>query len=299
MKQGRLLAVLGVALLYCVAVPGSSLAQELNCSVSVDYSSLSGSEFSFLEELEVKIEEYINEENWTNDRFQDTERIDCSVEIFFQEATSLTDFRAQLVVGSRRPIYATTQQTPVVRLRDANWQFSYTKGEPLVHDTERHDDLTTVLDFYAYLLLGYDYDSFSALGGTPYFEEARRLAELAQATGASGWEQVGGQGRLALITQLLDTRYEAMREAYFRYHFAGLDRFVDETPAARQSVLSALRSIQALDEEVGGRYIIDLFFASKYQELAAIFEGSSLASQAYGLLSQLDASHLSAYESLQ
>lgn len=299
MKRRFFAALLAAVLLCWGAAPRTSAAQELNCSVSVNYSRLSGSEFSFLEELEAKIQNYLNEETWTDDRFQNFERINCNIEIYFQEATSLTDFRAELAVGSRRPIYSTTQQTPVVRLRDANWEFSYTKGAPLVHDTERYDPLTSVLDFYAYLLLGYDYDTFSELGGTPHFEKARRIADLAQSTSAPGWTTVGGQGRVTLITQLLDPRYRPLRRASFRYHFAGLDRFVEEPDAARQSVMSALQTLQTLDEAVSRRYVLDLFFASKSQELAALFDASPLEGRAYALLSRLDASHTSTYEKLK
>jgi hypothetical protein len=294
----RLLTALLVALL-APAWPRASGAQELNCSVSVNYSNLEGAEFSFLDELEGEIEDYFNEENWTDDRFQETERISCNVELFFQEATSLTEFRAQLVVATRRPIYGTSQQTLVTRLRDENLEFSYTKGQPLTHNLEQYGDLTTVLDFYAYLMLGYDYDTFSELGGTPHFEQVRNLAELAQANGASGWTPVGGQGRVALITQLLDSRYQPFRRALFRYHLRSLDRFVGETEAARQSALEALQAIQAVDEKVSRRYVLDLFFAVKSEELAALFEESPLQSEGYALLSQLDAAHLSTYESLQ
>lgn len=299
MRSLKLLLLLPVMALGIEGGAVPAAAQEFDCSVQVDISSLSGSEFSFLEELEAKVESYFNEERWTEDRFQPFERISCTVQIFFQEATGLSDFRAQLVVASRRPIYATTQQTSVIRLRDAEWNFSYTKGEPLVHNTEQYDDFTSVLDFYACLMLGYDYDTFSSLGGTPHFEEARRIAELAQSTGASGWAPVGRQGRSTLITQILDPRYRPLREAYFQYHYAGLDRFVNETKAARRSVLEALESIQALNQEVAGRYPIDLFFASKYEELAALFEEAPSASQAYTILSQLDAAHMSAYENLR
>jgi hypothetical protein len=277
---------------------GPSVAQELDCRVTVNYENLEGS-YSFLEELEPKVEDYFNNETWTDDRFQDSERINCNVQILFQEATSLTDFQAQLVVSGRRPIYATTQQTTVVNLRDKSWQFSYTKGAPLVHDTERYDALTTVLDFYAYVLLGYDYDTFSEQGGTPHFEEARRLAQIAQSVGAPGWSPVGGRGRITLVTQLLDARYEPLRDAVFRYHFGALDRFIGDTAAARQAALEALQSLQTFNETVSRRYVLDLFFSTKYQELAALFEGSPLESRAHALLSQLDASHLSTYESLK
>jgi len=296
----RLLAALFAGLLTCAfAHPATMRAQELNCSVSVDYSNLSGSEFSFLEELEGKIEDYFNNEKWTDDRFQDFERISCNVEIYFQEAVSLTDFRAQLVVATRRPIYGTSQQTLVTRLRDENWEFSYTEGRPLAHNVEQYGDLTTVLDFYAYLMLGYDYDTFSELGGTPHFEQARDLAELAQSNGAPGWTPVGGQGRVALVTQLLDSRYRPFRRALFRYHLRSLDRFVAQTEAARQSALEVLQALRTVDEDVSRRYVLDLFFAVKFEELAALFEESPMESEAYALLSQLDAAHLSTYESLK
>lgn len=296
----RSLTALFAGLFVCVLVsPSPTHAQELNCSVSVDYSNLSGSEFSFLQELEGKIEEYFNEEKWTEDRFQDSERISCNVEIYFQEAVSLTEFRTQLVVATRRPIYGTSQQTLVMRQRDENWEFSYNKGQPLAHNLEQYGDLTTVLDFYAYLMLGYDYDTFSELGGTPYFEQARDLAELAQSNGAPGWTPVGGQGRVALITQLLDSRYRPFRRALFRYHLRSLDRFVTQTEAARQSALEVLQSLKTVDEEMSRRYLLDLFFAVKSEELAALFEESPMESEAYALLSQIDAAHMSTYESLK
>lgn len=294
----RLAASFLVIGLVVAATPSTGRANELACDVSVDYSNLSGSDYTFLDELELRVEEYLNEEAWTEDRFQDFERINCSFQIFFQEALSLTDFRVQVVVASRRPIYATTQQTPVVRFSDENWRFSYAKGQPLVHDLQSYDALASVLDFYAYILLGYDYDTFSRLGGTPYFEQARRVADLAQSTGATGWSPVGGQGRNTLIQELLDPRFRPLREAYFDYHFGALDRFVEQTEGARQQVLTVLQSLRALEEETSRQYVMDVFYSAKYQELAAIFEGSSLNSQAYALLSELDPSHLSAYKKL-
>ena len=295
----RLLAALFAAGVLAVLPPPRAEAQELDCDVSVDYSQLQGSEYSFLGELESKVADYFNEQNWTDDRFQSFERISCSIDIRFQEAQSLTEFDAQIGIGARRPIYATTQQTATLRLRDSNWKFSYRKGAPLTHDPERYNDLTTVLDFYAYIILGYDYDSFSELGGTPYFEQARNLAQLAQSTNASGWNEVGSRGRVALVSQLLDARFEPLRKAFFRYHLAGLDRFTSETTAARETVLGVLETMQTLNQEASRRYLLDLFFASKYQELAALFEGSSMESRAYGIVSQVDAAHLSAYEQLK
>lgn len=279
--------------------PSGAQAQEFNCRATVNYTQLSGSGFTFLDELAEQVENYFNLRQWTEDRFLDYERIDCNLRVIIQESISLTRFRAQLIAEIRRPIYGTTQSTLVVRLNDQNWTFNYAQGDPLDFDLERFDPLTSVLDFYALVMLGYDYDSFSELGGTPHFRRARRIAELAQAQGAAGWSQVGtDRNRTELINQLLDPRFQPIRKAYFDYHFGGLDRFVLETDEARYAVLDALGQVRTVYEALSRQYLIDLFFDTKYQELNAIFEGSNLRADAYELLSQVDPAHLTQYNAL-
>lgn len=274
-------------------------AQEFNCRVTVNYSQLTGSSFEFLGELQERLEAYYNEHQWTQDRFLDYERLECNLQIILQEAVSLTSFRAQLIAELRRPIYGTSQSTVVVRLNDQNWQFQYAQGDPLLFDTEQFNAFTSVLDFYAYVMLGYDYDTFSELGGSPHFRRAQRIAELAQAQGAVGWDQVGsGRSRVELISQLLDPRFQALRKIYFTYHFHGLDHFVQQPDVARGAVLDAMGEMQNLYDLVARQYAIDLFFDTKYQELAAVFDRSNMRNNAYELLSQLDPSHLTQYNAL-
>lgn len=288
--------------LLLVALYGSMStvhAQEFDCTVSVNTTQISGTGFAFLDELDERIETYLNENTWTEDRFRDVERISCNLRLVIQEALSQTRFRAQLVVELRRPIYGTTQSTNTVRINDQNWQFNYAQGDPLTFDPERYDPLTSVLDFYAYVMLGYDYDTFSELGGTPHFRLARRIAEIAQSQGGTGWTQVGSdRNRSELITQLLDARFQPLRQAYFNYHFGGLDHFTTQTEEARFAVLDALKDIQTVYEEQSRQYVFDLFFDTKYQELAAIFEQSSVRGEAYQILSQVDPAHLSQYNQL-
>jgi len=297
-SRRRVLLVLGL-LLTALPVGRSAAAQELNCSVSVNYTQLSGSDYGYLQELEQLIYEYLNEYAWTEDTFREYERIDCSVQLFFLEAVTLTSFRARLVVASRRPIYGTAQSTTVVQLSDTDLQFTYARGTPLIHDIERYDPLTSVLDFYAYILLGMDYDTFSEMGGTPHFERARRIADIAQSQNAPGWTQLGGdRGRSNLISQLLDPRFRPVREAAFAYHFYGLDHFVANPDAARERVLDVLSRLESLQQELGRQYLLDLFFSAKAGELAALFLNSNLSSQAYDLLSVLDPSNLNQYSPL-
>ena len=284
--------------LFLLAAPRVH-AQELDCTVEVDIQQLSGTGFTFLNDLRLEIQRYMNQHTWTEHRFEKEERIQCSMQLIFEEALTLTSFRARLIVTSVRPIYGTTQNTRVFQVQDGQWQFEYAQGQPLVFEIERYEALTSVLDFYAYMMIGYDFDTFSELGGAPYFQKARRIAELAQVQNATGWNQIGDdRNRSALITQVLDPRLVPLRKAYFTYHYGGLDHFVTDTQAARQAVLGVLESLQTLYEDVSRQYVIDIFFGTKYEELSALFKESPLSSQAYGLLSQVDPSHLSTYNQL-
>lgn len=295
----RRLLVSAAAFFLLGWMPTPGAAQELQCRVSVDYQQLAGSDYAFLFELGELAEEYLNERRWTRDRFLEHERIRCSINLIIQEAVTLTRFSARVVVTSQRPIYGTTQSTPVLRINDTAWEFSFAQGDPLVFDPDRFDDLASVLDFYAYLILGYDYDTFSERGGTPYFERARRIAELGQRRGGPGWSAAGTQrSRTELITQLLDARMRPLRQAAFDYHLKGLDRFVTETEEARAQTLAVLENLEALSNSVARQYALDHFFDTKAQEITALFEGSPLSAEAYALLSQADPSNLSEYERL-
>ncbi|PSQ65472.1 MAG: DUF4835 domain-containing protein [Bacteroidetes bacterium QH_1_61_8] len=241
----------------------------------------------------------MNTRSWTDDAFLPHERISCSMQVVLLESISLSEFRARLIVTTRRPIYGTSQSSVVARMNDPEWRFEYSRGTSLNHDLDRYDALTSVLDFYAYLILGYDYDTFSPLGGTPYFDQAQVVADQAEGSGDPGWSTVGTQQtRARLLSNLLAQRHEPLRRVYYKYHRRGLDRFVRETDAARQTVLEVLETLQTLSDRISRSYALGLFFATKNQELTAIFEGSDLESQARGRLVQMDPSHSSQYNRL-
>jgi hypothetical protein len=159
--------------------------------------------------------------------------------------------------------------------------------------------LTSVLNFYAYLVLGFDYDTFSPLGGTEHFTKARIIAEKAQSTGATGWQALSGdRSRAQLIQEILDPRYESLRSAYFEYHFDCLDRFTQNTDQARAAALEVLGTIQQLYDGTSRAYYIDQFFSAKYQEITAIFQGAPSANRAFDIVSQIDPAHMSEYNQM-
>ncbi len=302
MTLGWLQRVVICALCACTVwlwIPSTADAQELLCDVSVDFSQVSGSDFDHLQDLERRISEYVNERRWTDDQFERHERIICSISVIIEEATSLTEFEARLVVSSVRPIYGTIQNSRVIQISDREWEFSYAQGSSLTFDLDTFDALTSVLDFYAFLLLGYDYDTFSPLGGTDHFERARRIARLGESANAAGWSGIGtSRTRTDLVTQLLDSRLEPLRMAYFTYHYQGLDHFVLETEEARDAALGALNALAELSRDVSRQYAIDLFFNTKSRELTALFLDSPMDGEAYNVLSSVDPSNLSDYSPL-
>ncbi len=293
----KCLVAAGIFMLSVVSQP--VFAQEFNCRVTVNYQQLTGSEFSFLKELEERAEIYLNERSFTQDRYQEFERINCLMQIVFEEAVTLTNFAAKVVLSTSRPIYGVPQVSTIIQISDESWQFSYAQGTPLTYDLERFDPLTSVLDFYAYLMLGYDYDTFEEFGGTPHFERARRIAELAESQGAIGWSDLGGdRGRNDLVDQILDPRFKSLRQAYFNFHYGGLDLFVRETETAQLNVLEALKGLDELYDSVSRQYVLDIFFTTKADEIAAIFEDSALSSEVFNLLSRVDPANLTKYEKL-
>jgi len=274
-------------------------AQELNCTVSVDSRALPGNEFAYLSNLKDEVERYLNDRSWTNDVFLNRERIDCTVAIVFTRNLTLTTFEAQITVGASRPIYGTLERTTHFLIQDTEWgPFTYTQGQGLIYNPNRFDPFLSVIDFYALLILGYDYDSFSELGGQPYFERARGIAELARGVNAEGWYVAGDERtRGALITQLLDTRYEPLRRALFTYHYEVLDHFAIQHEEAWETAMAVLTSLNELYNEFNARrYATDLFFSAKHTELAALLEDYPRRAEAYELLVEMDTPHQLTYD---
>ncbi len=291
-----------VVLLAAVARPAS--AQELACQVSINRAALSGNEYTFLDEMEDAVFRYLNNRAWTDDVYSDRERIDCSLQITLTDAPSLSSFRGQIVVQAYRPIYGTAQRSTSLLLRDDAWAFNYTRGQSLIHDPNRFDGLTSVLDFYANIILGVDYDSFSELGGTEFYEQARLIADLGRSqpiSAAPGWgqDQTEERSRHTLVEQILDPQFEPLRRAHFTYHYTVLDHFVIEPQVARAEALVMLQELHEMYQQFNRRrYATDAFYGARYQELVSFLQDAPERNQAYALLSEMDAAHLGAYDAL-
>ena len=289
----------GIVLLLGFVVAPLASAREFLCQVQINRRQLEGSGFEFLDELKDLVEEYMNNNSWTEDRFEPEERIECSMQIIFVNNLTLTSFQAQLILTSSRPIYGTTARTTLLQISDNEWQFNFAQGTPLIFETERFDPLSSLLDYYAYIMLGYDYDSFSKLGGEAHFQKAKRIQQLGTASNAIGWNTLENDGRTRIVDQMTAPQFKRLREeVYFEYHFLGLDHFTKDMNAAREVVLDVLTVMRDLYQDLSRQYVFDIFFTTKYREMVSVFEESNLSGDAYSLLVDVDPSHLTTYNEL-
>jgi hypothetical protein len=289
-------------ILFCF-VTSSSFSQEFECEVNLNYDLLEGNSYSYLTELESRIEEYINDYNWTEAQFEEHERIQCQVQLIIESGNSNFDFGSRVIFTARRPIYNTVTETTSIILSDELWRFNYPEGRTLIHDELQFDNLTGTLDFFINIILGYDFDSFSKLGGTEYFRKAQQVVDLAQTTASPGWTRAANNRRnkFTLVTDLLNASYEPLRTAYYSYHRLGLDQFSDDPKLARQEILDALTLIRDSKRRATSNYLFDLFFDTKAREISGIFGEAEAAvrRQAYSILLETDQGHLTEYSNLQ
>lgn len=287
--------------LACGSVqPG--MAQEIDANVSIDRSQISGTSLGFLDNLSTELESYISEYQWSNTDFRDYERINVDMQITLLSIDNDYNVEAQVFIRSSRPIYNSTRQTAVFLFRDENWVFNYTPNRSLIHDELQFDALTSLIDFYAYIILGFDFDTFEELGGSSYYRDAQDIVSLAQTTSSDGWSRGNNRrNRAQLTSDLLSTSFEPYRRALYQYHRHGLDMFLEDPEEARQQILQALEKIQQAQRNTSSEVLFDIFFNAKYRELVSIFEDAEpqVRLKAFNLLSEIDQSHLSEYRKLQ
>ncbi|HEY4789184.1 MAG TPA: DUF4835 family protein, partial [Bacteroidales bacterium] len=231
-------------LLLFLILPGIILGQELKCNIQVVSEQIQGTNKKVFETLQSALYEFMNNRNWTNNVFTNEERIECNMLINITDYSG-SDFKGTLQVQSRRPVYGTSYNTVLLNYKDQNFDFSYTEFEPLdFSETSFRSNLTSLMAFYAYIIIGLDYDSFSYNGGTEYFRKAEAIVNNAQNATEKGWkpyEASNNKNRYWLIQNILDEKYSSVREFIYKYHRLGLDRMAEKTNEARDEIAEDLK----------------------------------------------------------
>ena len=284
-------------------IPDTSQGQELNCQVSVSANQVQSSKRDRFNELQKSINDFLNNREWTNINFKVEERIECSMLIIIKKEVATDKFQASIQVQSRRPVYNTSYNSPIFNFKDEDFTFEYKKHQNLKFDLNSFkSNLTSVLAYYAYLIIGLDFDTFSSEGGTQFYKNAQSIVSSAQNSEFKGWKSFESkQNRYWLVKDLLRGSLSALREGYYIYHRHGLDIMAEEQKKAQQKVLAALKKIKKAKEKKPQIYIIEVLMNTKKDEIVNIFDKASpkVQKKAINRLKELDPAHAKSYDKIQ
>jgi hypothetical protein len=280
--------------------------QELNCNVQIAAQKIQGSNRQVFESMQRDIYEFMNSTVWTNNVFSYAERIDCNMLITINEQLSADEFRGTIQIQLRRPIFNTTYNSTLLNFVDNNFQFRYVEFQPLEFDPNSYrSSLVSVLAYYTYIVLGFDYDSFSPEGGTEFFQVAEKIVTNAQNAPEPGWKPYDGsrnRNRYWLVKNVLDKEYEGVRKFIYEYYINGLDRMESRISEARNSIVESLRLVQDVYRQKPDpfMYVVQIVMESKADELVNIFSEAfpEEKSRVVQILVEIDPANKTKYEKI-
>jgi len=264
-----------IAILLILTI--KSYSQEVNASVQVSARQIEGTDRDAFKELQQALYEFVNNRIWTNYNYKLEERIECTILLTLSERISSDQYKGKLNLVLRRPVYKTNYNTTMLNYIDKDVQFTYSEGEPLIYaENSFSNNLTSMIAYYVYVFLGLDADSFSKLGGTPYFEKAQSIVQNAQNTSEPGWKAFENmKNRYWLTENLLNPQYRPIRESIYEYHRKGLDLMYDNVENGRTNIAESLKLLQQSNRAKPGSFLMRLYLDSKRDEIIKIFgEGS-------------------------
>ncbi len=277
-------------------------AQELIWDVQINSEKVNSQEKQVFQKLQTGIQQFLNTQTWTEDEFGENEKIRCNLSIILDGESTINNIRGTAQVQSLRPTYGTDYETTLLNFFDRKWQFEYNINDPLIFSENTYStELTSLLAYFSYIILGLDYDSFSKLGGTPYYERALNILNNAQANNGPGWGSIGGKSdtrdRYWLIDNLNSGQFVPFREAMYEYHRLGLDLIEDKPKEARQSIYSALQKIENVQKIVPFSVTISSFLDTKSSELLNMysFGDKQVGTDALELLIRIDPTNADQY----
>ena len=281
-------------------------SQELNCNVQISAQKIQGSNRQVFESMQRDLYEFMNNTVWTNHVFSYAERIDCNMLVNLTDQLSADEFKGTIQIQLSRPVFNTTYNSTMLNFIDNNFQFRYVEFQPLEFDPNSYrSSLVSVLAYYTYIILGFDYDSFSPLGGTEFFQVAEKIVTNAQNASEPGWKPYDGsrnRNRYWLIKNILDKEYEGVRRFIYEYDINGLDRMESKTAEARTSIVESMRLLQDVYRAKPDpfMYLLQVVMESKADELVNIFSEAfpEEKSRVVQILVEIDPANKSKYEKI-
>lgn len=277
-------------------------AQELNCRVQVIAPQIANVEASIFESLEENIQEFMNGRRWTNDEFEFEERIECTMQITISEAPSPTSFRGNIQVQSSRPVYNSDYNSAMLLVNDGDFEITWDGSSNIQFSIDQYrDNLSSILAYYAFMILGMDYDSMGLEGGTAHYLKAQTIVANAQNSGPTGWKaSQGNQNRYWLVENMLSQTFRPVRNCLYYYHRMGLDQLFDDVESGRLAMADALIEMRQTHRIRPSSYNLQLFFLAKSDEILKVFGPAPDAEKTRLLpvLKQMDPGNISKYDSI-
>lgn len=285
-------------LLGTIIFPFHTRAQELNCRVELNTDQVQQADITIFQDMKENIRNFMNDQIWTDDKFLARERITCTILITITKIDG-NQFQASFQVQSGRPVYGTSYQTTILDYLDENVKFKYVQFQRLNYiEGSFTSNLVSLLSYYAYMILGFDYDTFSKTGGSEFFKEAEKIATYAQGQGDNGWSASSSDpNRYTIVEQILDPRFEKFREALYQYHRLGLDVMSDDTRKGRKAIFESIQKLKKVEENKPNSFLMHLSFRAKSREIGNVFSEASMQQKqkVLEILTSLDPSNMDKY----
>lgn len=281
----------------------TGFAQELNTRVTVTAPTVPNMNKKNIELIQTTVREFLNNNKWTNETYQPQERIESNLVITISSWDGASGYKADAQIQTSRPIFGTSYNSTLLNLSDKDFDFNYNEGEPVnFSDQNFLSNLGSLLSYYAYTIIGLDKDSFSKLGGTPYYLKAQNILNVAQVSGNTGWKAYDGlRNRYWLNQNLLDKSFEDLRIFIYNYHANTLDRIQENPTKGCQMLLGFLTDLKQMDKQKLGSIFPNVYLATKAEEMVNILVTGNTQDkiQAYNLLSEIDPANINKYEILK
>jgi len=285
-----------------IVAQGNLIAQELRCNISISAQKIQGANRTVFETMQSDLYEFMNNRKWTDQKFAMDERIECSFFINLDKQISSDEFTGTIKVQARRPVFNSSYETMLLNINDNDFDAKYIEYQTLeFNETSNKDNLTNILAYYAYIILGMDYDSFSPEGGTEFFQKAQTIVNNSQSAREKGWKAYESErNRYWLVENILNKSYSGFRSTTYQYHRQGLDIMYDKSPEGRAAIAESLKSIQKVFRSRPSLYILQVFFDAKSDELVNVFSKSfpDEKNRVSVILNECDPSNGSKYEKI-
>ncbi|MHC1737499.1 MAG: DUF4835 family protein [Ignavibacteriaceae bacterium] len=288
----------GMILLFIFAVLSSTRGQELDATVKVSLEKLPEMNREFLVNFEQLVSDYLNQTRFSGSDWAPP-KIKCTFNIYFQSASDEMNYTAQILVGSEREINKRDKKSRMLTILDNSWSFIYERNQPVVYNPMQFNSLASMLDYYAYVIIGMEMDSWLKLGGTPFFSKAFDIVNLAASSRySSGWERGGGSfNRRDLVEDILAEKYRPMREGVYDLYYYGLDVQFKDVTRGKNKLADFVMMMDGLRGKIDARSVfVKSFFDAKYGEILDNLKDHPKWSELVKILRVVDPPHAGKYE---